>query len=117
MDQSRMPRSKKRTYSHYCQDAVTLLGGMIRVERKKRKLTAQEIADRAGTSRGLIQRIEKGDLKCEIGVVFEVATILGIKLFDADETEMKKHHLQIEEKLTLLPKSSRRKAKPVRDEF
>jgi ribosome-binding protein aMBF1 (putative translation factor) len=61
-----------------------LLGALIREARNERKLTAQELADRAGISRGLLQRIEKGNLKCEIGAVFEAATIVGIKLFEAD---------------------------------
>ncbi|EDZ65436.1 hypothetical protein NOC27_2116 [Nitrosococcus oceani AFC27] len=77
----------------------------------------QEIADRAGISRGLLQRIEKGDLKCEIGAVFEVATIVGIKLFEADETTLTKHLRRTEDKLALLPKSIRKKSKTVRDDF
>tara|TARA_B100001121_G_C18319861_1_gene448219 strand:- start:39 stop:377 length:339 start_codon:yes stop_codon:yes gene_type:complete len=112
-----MPKSIKRTYSRYTCEASTLLGGLIRTARIERKLTAQELADRAGISRGLLQRIEKGDLKCEIGAVFEVATILGIQLFDADETRLKKHLRQTEDKLVLLPKSVRKKSKVVRDDF
>ena len=112
-----MPKSIKRTYSRYTLEASTLLGGLIRTARIERKLTAQELADRAGISRGLLQRIEKGDLKCEIGAVFEVATIIGIKLFDADETRLTKHLRQTEDKLTLLPKSIRKKSKVVRDDF
>ena len=83
----------------------------------ERKLTAQEVADRASISRGLLQRIEKGDLKCEIGAVFEVAAIVGVKLFDADETSLTKHIRQTEDKLTLLPKSVRKKTKAVDDDF
>ena len=30
----------------------------------------------------MLQRIEKGNIKCEIGAVFEVASILGVNLFD-----------------------------------
>ena len=112
-----MPKSITRTYSRYSQDAVALLGGMIREARNERKLTAQELADRAGISRGLLQRIEKGNPKCEIGVVFEVATIIGIKLFDADERTLTKDLRQTKEKLALLPKSIRRKSKTVRDDF
>ena len=112
-----MPKSITRTYSRYSRDASSLLGGLIRAARKERKLTAQEVADRAGISRGLLQRIEKGDLKCEIGAVFEVATIVGVKLFDADETTLTKHIRQTEDKLALLPKSVRKKSKVVRDEF
>jgi transcriptional regulator with XRE-family HTH domain len=112
-----MPKSITRTYSRYSRDATALLGALIREARNERKLTAQELADRAGISRGLLQRIEKGNLKCEIGAVFEVATIVGIKLFDAKESALTKYLRQTKEKLALLPKSVRKKPKPVRDDF
>ena len=112
-----MAKSITRTYSRYSRDALTLLGGLIRTARMERKLTAQEVADRASISRGLLQRIEKGDLKCEIGAVFEVAAIVGVKLFDADETSLTKHIRQTEDKLTLLPKSVRKKTKALDDNF
>lgn len=112
-----MPKSITRTYSRYSRDATALLAGLIRAARKERQLTTQEVADRAGISRGLLQRIEKGDLKCEIGVVFEVATIVGVKLFEADERALSKHLRQTKDKLALLPKSVRRKSKTIRDDF
>ena len=111
-----MPRSITRTYSRYSRDAAALLGGLIRTARKERKLTAREVADRAGISRGLLQRIEKGDLKCEIGAVFEVAVIVGVRLFDADESALAGHLRQTRDKLALLPKSVRRKTR-ARDDF
>lgn len=112
-----MPKSITRSYSRYTRNATTLLGGLIRAARKERKLTAQEVADRAGISRGLLQRIEKGDLKCEIGAVFEVATILELKLFDADESTLSQQLSQTKEKLALLPKSIRKKSRVVHDDF
>ena len=112
-----MPKSVTRTYSRYSRDAAALLGALIRETRTELKLTTQELADRAGISRGLLQRIEKGNLKCEIGAVFEVATIVGVKLFDADETALRKYMHQTKEKLALLPKSVRKKSKAVRDDF
>ena len=112
-----MPKSITRTYSRYNREAVTLLAGLIRAARKERKLTAQEVADRAGISRGLLQRIEKGDMKCEIGAVFEVAAIVGVKLFDADEATLTRHIRQIEDKLSLLPKSVRKTTKVADDAF
>jgi transcriptional regulator with XRE-family HTH domain len=90
---------------------------MIKTARKERKLTAQEVADRAGISRGLLQRIEKADLKCEVGVVFEVATIVGVKLFDVDEARLAGYIRQTEDKLALLPKSVRKTTKKVDDDF
>ena len=112
-----MSKSIIRTYSRYSCDAVALLGKLIRSARKERKLTTQELAERAGISRGLLQRIEKGDLKCGIGTVFEVATIVGVKLFEAEETTLTKHIRQTDEKLALLPKSVRKTAKVVDDDF
>lgn len=112
-----MPKSISRTYSRYSREAVTLLAALIRTARKERKLTTQEVADRAGISRGLVQRIEKGDMKCEIGVVFEIATIVGLKLFEADEPTLTRHIRQTEDKLSLLPKSVRKTTKAVDDEF
>jgi transcriptional regulator with XRE-family HTH domain len=112
-----MPKSITRTYSRYNREATALLGALIREARNDRKLTAKELADRAGISRGLLQRIEKGNLKCEIGAVFEVATIVGVKLFDADENTLTKYLSQTREKLALLPKSVRKKSKLVHDDF
>lgn len=112
-----MPKSITRTYSRYSRDAVGLLGALIRKARTERKLTAQDLADRAGISRGMLQRIEKGNPKCEIGAVFEVATIVGVRLFDADERVLTEYLHQTREKLTLLPRSVRRKSRMVRDDF
>lgn len=112
-----MPKVSARTYSRYSQEAIALLGGLIRAARKERKMTAQEVADRAGISRGLLQRIEKGDPKCELGATIEVATIVGVKLFDAEATTLTKHIRQTEDKLALLPKSVRKKVKVADDDF
>ncbi len=112
-----MPRVSARTYSRYSLEAISLLGKLIRAARKERKMTAQEVADRAGISRGLLQRIEKGDPKCELGATFEVAAIVGVKLFDAEATTLTKHIRQTEDKLALLPKSVRKRVKVADDEF
>lgn len=112
-----MPKSITRTYSRYSRDAAALLGALIREARNERKLTAQNLADRAGISRGLLQRIEKGNLKCEIGAVFEVATIVGITLFEADGSALERYMRQTNEKLALMPKSVRKKSKKVNDDF
>lgn len=112
-----MAKPVLRTYSHYTSEAITLLAKLIRTARAERKLTTQEVADRAGISRGLLQRIEKGDPKCEIGAFLEVATIVGITLFDADETSVSRLIRQTDEKLVFLPKAIRKKIKAVDDDF
>lgn len=112
-----MQKPTKRTYSRYNREAVQLMGKIIKLGRNGRKLTAQDLADRAGISRGLLQRIEKGDMNCAIGAVFEVATIVGVRLFDANSPTLAKHIEQTEDKLTLLPKSVRKRKKAVDDDF
>ena len=112
-----MSQLKIRPYSRYSSGAVQLIGKLIRVARKERRLTMREVSERAGISRGLLQRIERGDMKCSIGAVFEVAAILGIKLFDADEAALSKYIRQSDDKLTLLPKSIRNKTPAIDDDF
>jgi len=112
-----MAKVSARTYSRYSREAMILLGHLIRAARKERKMTAQELADRAGISRGLLQRIEKGDPKCELGATFEVATIVGVKLFDTEAATLTQHIRQTEDKLALLPKSVRKQVKVVDDDF
>lgn len=111
-----MPKSVTRTYSRYTQQAIKLLGQLIRLRRIERKLSAQELAERAGVSRGLLQRIEKGDPKCEIGVAFELAALVDVRLFDSDLPSLGGHIKQVEDKLVLLPKHVR-KTRAVEDEF
>jgi transcriptional regulator with XRE-family HTH domain len=115
----KMPKSVTRSYSRYTEDAITLFSGLIRAARLERKLSAQEVAERAGISRSMLQRMEKGDLKCEVGAVFEVATIVGVNLFNAEPSSftLARHIKQTEEKLTLLPQKSRKKTKVVDDDF
>jgi len=112
-----MPKSTKRTYSAYSHDAMYLLGATIRAERKAKKLSEHELAERTGVARSVIQRIEKGDMTCGIGIVFEAAHIVGIPLFDAEPSRLSSHIKQVEDKLTLLPKSIRKKAKVISDDF
>ena len=112
-----MPKPISRAYSRYSRDAAQLLGQMIRLGRMNRKLTVAEIAERTGVSRGLIQRIERGDMGCAIGAVFEVATIVGIGLFDADQSTLTASISSNRQTLTLLPKSARPSRKAIKDDF
>ena len=101
-----MPKTH-RPLSPYAADAVTLLGQLIRKARIERKLKAVDVTERAGISRGLLRRIETGDAGCTIGAVFEVATIVGVRLFDTDQTALSKAVATNREILALLPKSVR----------
>ncbi|MGH9564081.1 MAG: hypothetical protein ACRD3S_21725, partial [Terracidiphilus sp.] len=75
------------------------------------------LAYRAGISRGLLHRIERGDPSCGIGVVFEVAAIAGVQLFEEDLDRLAGRLARSNEKLELLPKSVRAPRKAVKDDF
>ena len=107
----------QRPLSPYAADAVFLLGQLIRKARIERKLKAVEVTDRAGISRGLLRRIETGDPGCTIGAVFEVATIVGVRLFDTDQTALSKAVETNREIMALLPKSVRSPRIEADDDF
>lgn len=108
---------KNRVYSQYSKKAAVLLGEMIHLYRKKRKWSAQDLSDRAGISRTTLRKIEKGDMKCEIGIVFEVATLVGISLFDLDSNALDSLTSYTKDKISLLPKSVRVSKESIDDDF
>lgn len=99
-----MNKKNKRVYSHYAQDATTLLGLLIQSARKEKKMTAAELAERAGISRSTLHKIEHGNLTCEVGIVFEVAAIAGILLFEMNPIGMSLEKERMQSKQHLLPK-------------
>lgn len=112
-----MAKPISRPYSRYSHDAVLLLGQLIRRARIQRKITAAELAERAGISRGLVQRIEKGDPGCAIGAVFEAAAVVGVRLFDADQGALTSAIGANTAMLTLLPKAARASKLEAKDDF
>lgn len=112
-----MAKPLQRPYSKITQRALTLLSREIRLARKERKITTQELADRAGISRSLVQRIEKGDPGCQIGAVFEAAAIVGVHLFGPDSSRLAMRMREADARLALLPKRIHHTRKPVDDEF
>lgn len=112
-----MAKPAQRPYSRYSREAVELLGKLIRQARIERKFTAAELAQRANLSRGLVVRIEKGDPGCAIGAVFEAAAVVGVRLFDADQTALTGMVRAQRATLTLLPRSVRVSNTEVKDDF
>lgn len=112
-----MAKPASRSYSRYAREAAELLGLMIHTARVEREMTIADAAERAGVSRGLVHRIEKGELGCSIGAAFELAAIVGLRLFEAEPTTLTRHLSMARDKLTLLPKAARPAAKRVKDEF
>ncbi len=104
--------------SPYAAEAVVLLGQLVRKARIERKMRTLNVAERAGISRGLLGRIEAGDPGCTIGAVFEVAAIVGVRLFDAEPVTISQAIESNRAVMTLLPKSVRaRRGEEVKDDF
>jgi transcriptional regulator with XRE-family HTH domain len=104
---------KTGPHSRYAKAAAILLGQLIRKARIDKKMTAAEVAERAGLSRGLLRRIENGDLGCALGSVFETASIVGVSLFNSDEATLGGALASNTAVMALLPKAIRApRAKP-----
>ena len=112
-----MVKPISRPFSQYSLDALALLGQLVREARLTKAMTTTELASRAGISRALLQRIESGDPGCSIGVVFEVAAICGVPLFDQEQRQLTTHLALHREKMALMPKAVRARAKGFKDDF
>ena len=107
----------KRTYARYTSESVALLGKMIQHGRKQRKMTEIELAERLGIARSTLQRLERGDPRVETGVMFEAATLVGLKLFDSDEKGINRLSERMDDRIAVLPKHVYKTQKKVVDEF
>ena len=106
-----------RTYSTLALEAARLLGRQIRLARKQRKWSQSELAARAGISRYTVQKIERGDMTCALGLVFEAASLVGIDLFEAQASPLDRRVHDIDGRIALLPKSTHKQRKIVNDDF
>ncbi|MFI2744080.1 helix-turn-helix domain-containing protein [Zhouia sp. PK063] len=55
------------------------IGENIKLARKRRKLTMEQVAERAGIHRSTLNRIEKGDASVAIGLYFNVFKVLNLQ--------------------------------------
>lgn len=55
------------------------MGENIKLARQRRKLTAVQVAERAGIARSTLYLIEKGDSSVAMGSYFNVLRVLGIQ--------------------------------------
>jgi len=108
---------RPRSYSRVTKQALSILGKLIKAGRLERGLTAAELSERAGISRKTLRNIENGEAGTEIGIVFEVATLVGVRLFEVDDRAGAIHNAHLEEKLMLLPKRVRPSRQEVDDDF
>ncbi len=55
------------------------MGENIKLARKRRKLTAIQVAERAGIARSTLYLVEKGDSSVALGAYFNVLRVLGLQ--------------------------------------
>ncbi len=92
--------TKKQTVFPKHQEILNTLGENIKLARKRRKLTAIQVAERASIARTTLYQIEKGNSKVAIGAYFNVMRVLGLqndflKLAADDELGRKLQDLEL----------------------
>lgn len=112
-----VPASRKRSYARYTLAATELLGALVAMERKTRRMSVLELAERLGVDRGTLSRLERGDPKVELGVAFEACALLGVPLFNEDAQGITSRLAEINSRLALLPARARAKRVSISDDF
>ncbi|HEY9379455.1 MAG TPA: helix-turn-helix transcriptional regulator [Jiangellaceae bacterium] len=92
-----------RQYLSATTNAVRALGQQLAAARRQQRRTASEVAERAGTTRVTLRRIERGEPDVAIGTYFEVATVLSVPLFGREGRELAELVAQGQRDLALLP--------------
>lgn len=109
---------KNRSYTRTTTEAVKLLGQLIKLARKRRRMSETELATRANIARATVQKIEKGDPSINIGLAFEAASVLGVPLFDTDNSrDIAAQRDRVQDQLTLLAGPKRTSDHELKDNF
>ncbi len=108
---------RPHTYSRATLEAARVLGLEVARARRARRWTAADLSERAGISLVTLRKVEQGDPSVALGTAFEVATLLGIPLFDASREELSELTTRGRERLALLPSRIRQSVADVHDAF
>ena len=101
-----MSKEHARIYSKHTKSTVELLAMAIAIARKEQGLSETIVAEKINVSRSTVQRIEKGDLKVGIGLYFEAAWAVGVKILAPDDESLKQQLTHNKDILRLLPKAA-----------
>ena len=108
---------KIRNYSGVTLHAINLLAKLIQSARKRRGWSESELAERCGATRPTIRRIEQGNPATEIGLYFEIASILDIPLFSDDPSQLRSLDMKLDQELSVLPRRVRKGPEDIFDDF
>lgn len=106
-----------RTHSAHTIDALRVLALAVAAARRSQRRSIKEVAERVGVSVPTIRKVESGDPTVAIGTVFEVASLLGVPLFDANRTRLGELIELGEARLALLPDRVREPVRVADDAF
>jgi transcriptional regulator with XRE-family HTH domain len=85
-------------------EAGRLLGNRIRLARKERGWTVEQLAERVGVAHVTISKVERGNLTVALGTAFEAAAVVGVPLFDPDPRRRSLEADRVMDRLALLPR-------------
>lgn len=107
---------RPRTFSSLTIEPAQLLGARIRLARRERHWTLQELADHVGVSHVTMRKIEHGDPTVGLGVAFEAASLVGVPLFHENRSRRSLEAGRVEDRLAVLPQLVR-KPRDIDDDF
>lgn len=108
---------RPHSYSPTALEALEVLGLQVAVARRQRRWTSAELAARVGISVTTLRNVERGEPTVAAGILFEVATLLGVPLFGDGET-MRRERLEHQREIfALLPARVRKGQETVDDDF
>ncbi len=90
---------------------------LLTVGRKERQFTVDDLSSRVGVSKPTMLKILKGDPSVSIGHYFETAWVLGVPLFEPDESRFADKRKALKKLDTLLPSRVRAKKVILDDNF
>jgi len=95
----------RRTYTYLPQtlDAARVLGLQIAAARRRRRMTAKDLAERAHIDKKTLHKAERGDPTVALGTMFELAGLVGVSLFAPDPADLPPIVRREEDRLALLP--------------
>lgn len=97
-------RRTHRVFSHYTLDAAGVLGTQIAQARREKRWKQEELAERAGVAPFTVRKVERGDPTVALGTAFEIARLVGVPLFGAEDPATMTGLLrQGRDRLALLP--------------
>ena len=94
---------RAHTYSPQTLDAARVLGLRISEGRKRRRWTQAELSERAGVAKATLRNAEHGEPTVAVGVMFELATLVGVNLFGIPPGDVPRLAAREGERLALLP--------------